>query len=233
MPKSAREYIEELSSRGMSQTEIAEELQRDQSYISQVRRGKKPGANLVSTLQELSETGTVTKRPPRRKTASGYAYVRGKEGKKVAPADVTETPKSRRKVTRRERVPERGKYEKSTTYGRGFRRVKINFPRTKGSKGKERAWSETGKSLRSIARRKWGDKELPQRRVHVTATYEDGSKVDFGSKGGYQPEAIMSGLKESDGDVEAWLKSQGLGDRYADLDPSSRMVALEINGVVR
>lgn len=236
MPKNARELIDLLVERGMTQTEIADELERDQSYVSQVRRGKKVGANLVTTLEEIAETGTATTRPERRKTARGVSYVRGKKGgEKVLPRGVEAetTPRSSRKVRKREPVPLRGKYQKQTTYGRGFRKVRIDFPRTKGSKGKEQAWQATGKSLQSLARRKWGGKDLPERKVHISATYEDGSKVEFGSKGGYRPEAILGGLDGADGDVEKWLQSQGLGNRYSDLDAESRMVAIEISGVVR
>lgn len=234
MARNARELIELLVERGMTQTEIAEELQRDQSLISQVRRGKKPGANLVATLEEISTTGTATTRPQRRQSSRGVAHVRGKKGQEaVVPADAQQPSGPRRKVSRRVEVPGRGAYHKSTTYGRGVRTVRIDFPRTKGSKGKERAWGEAGKSLNSLARRRWGNKEIPERRVHITATYEDGSKVDFGSKGGYRPEAVLGGLGDSDGDVEKWLKGQGLQGRYTDLEANSRMVSLEIRGVVR
>lgn len=236
MPKNARELIDLLVERGMTQTEIADELERDQSYVSQVRRGKKVGANLVTTLQEIAETGAATTRPERRKTSRGISYVRGKKGEeKVLPqgVEVEDKPRSTRKVGKRETVPARGKYQKQTTYGRGFRKVRIDFPRTKGSKGKDQAWEATGKSLQSMARRKWGGKDLPERKVHISATYEDGSKVEFGSKSGYRPEAVLGGLDSADGDVEKWLQSQGLGGRYSNFDEESRMVAIEINGVVR
>ncbi|WP_098055650.1 hypothetical protein [Kocuria marina] len=234
MARNAKELIELLVERGMSQTEIAEELQRDQSLISQVRRGKKPGANLVTTLEEIATTGRATTRPQRRQTSHGVARIRGKKGQEaVVPPDAPQQTGTRRKVRRRVEVPPRGSYRKDTVYGRGVRTVRIDFPRTKGSKGKERAWEEASKSLTSIARKKWGRKELPERRVYITATYEDGSKVDFGSKGGYQPHTVLGGLGENDGDVEKWLKTQGLQGRYADLDPDARMVSLEINGYVR
>ena len=230
----AKELIDTLVSRGMSQSEIAEAVERDQSYISQIRRGKKRGNNLTVTLTELTQTGTVKTKPERRRTAKGIAHVRGRKGEgKVVPPGSENTRRTGRKITRHETVPARGKFAKNTTYGRGFRKVRIDFPRTQGSKGKEQAWQEAEKNIRSMARKKWGGKELPDRRIHLSATYEDGSKVEFGSKSGYQPRAILGSLDEHDGDVEDWLKTQGLEGRYDDFNQKSRMVAIEINGVVR
>ena len=232
MARTAGELIDDLIGKGLTQTEIADALGRDQSLISQVRRGKKPGSNLVETLQELSEKGTATRQPARRQTKAGTARVRGKAG---SPGVVPPQPGNAggKRVSRRVEVPKRGTFSKETTYGRQSRKHTIRFPRTKGSKGKERAWEETGKAMKSLARKKWGDKDLPERRVQITMTYEDGAKVDIGSKGGYRPEAILAGLNDSGGNVESWVDSQGVKNRYEDLNPNARMVSIDITGTVR
>ena len=233
MAKSAKDYIDELASRGLSQGEIAEAVGRDQSLISQIRRGRKPGNNLVASLHELAQTGQVRTTPARRQNRTGTAaHVRGRRGEPATmPQEPTPRPTTGRKVRERVEVPERGRYAKSTVYGRRTRTVKIDFPRTKGTKGRAQAWGAVAKTAKSLARRKWGDRELPERRVHLKVTYADGSTATIGAKGGYSPEAVTKGLKAHEGDAEAWAKSQGLGNRYDDLNPDLPLTSIEIQGV--
>lgn len=76
----SQELIHELVSRGMSQRAIGVALGRNSSLISQVARGRKPGANLRDSLAVLREQlgdGKPPAKPPavpaptRRLTASG------------------------------------------------------------------------------------------------------------------------------------------------------------------
>ena len=238
MAKSAKEYIDLLISRGMSQAEIAHEMQRDSSLISQIRRGKKPGSNMVGSLKELADTGSVMNRPPRRKTSKGsYSHVRGSKGQgNVLPKGVDEEERMRKTKGRRVRnhvdVPARGKYVKHPTeYGANMRRYKVDFPKTKDAKGRVAAWEALRKDAESLNRKTWGDKELPERRAYFKVTYADGSTAEVGSKGGYCTETVLAGIEEHKGDFESWLKTQGLGERYLDLNPDTPFVSIEMVGV--
>jgi hypothetical protein len=59
-----------MKARGMSDSAIARAIGRDSSLISQISRGKKPGANLAPALKALSE-GRKPRAPERRKTKTG------------------------------------------------------------------------------------------------------------------------------------------------------------------
>lgn len=238
MAKSAKEYIELLMSRGMNQSEIAQEMQRDSSLISQIRRGLKPGSNMVGSLKELAETGSVTRRPPRRKTSKGeYSHVRGSNGQKnVLPKGVNEDERREktkgRRVSTHVEVPARGRYVKHPTeYGLNMRKYKVDFPKTKDAKGRKAAFDELSKDVQSLHRKKWGDKDLPERRAYFKVTYADGSTAQVGSKGGYRTETVLAGIEKHEGDFESWLKTQGLGERYMDLNPDTPFVSIEIMGV--
>lgn len=240
MAQSAKDYIDVLISRGMNQAEIAHEMQRDSSLISQVRRGKKPGSNMVASLKELVDTGSVSQRPPRRKTSQGnYSHVRGAKGQgNVLPQGVDEDERMRktkgRRVKNRVDVPARGKYVKHPTeYGVNMRRYKVDFPKTKDAQGRVEAWKVLGKDAKSLNRKTWGDKELPERRAYFKVTYADGSTAEVGSKGGYRTETVLAGIEKHDGDFEAWLKTQGLGERYIDLNPDTPFVSIEMVGIKR
>lgn len=238
MAQSAKEYIELLISRGMSQSEIAQEMQRDSSLISQIRRGKKPGSNMVGSLKELAETGSVTKRPPRRKTSQGtYSHVRGAKGRQnVLPKGVNESERREktkgRRVSEHVDVPARGRFIKHPTeYGPNMRKYKVDFPKTKDTKGRKAAFDELSKDVQSLDRKQWGDKELPERRAYFKVTYADGSTAEVGSKGGYRTETVLAGIDKHEGDFESWLKTQGLGERYMDLNPDTPFVSIEMMGV--
>lgn len=233
MAKSAKDYIDQLIGHGLTQSEIAEAVNRDQSLISQIRRGRKPGTNLVTSLDELAKTGQVHTAPARRKTRAGQtAHVRGRRGEPGnVPPEQPSRPTTGRKVRTRVEVPERGRFSKNTVYGRRTRTVKIDFPRTKGTKGREQAWGAVAKTAKSLARRKWGDRDLPERRLYMKVTYADGSTASIGSRGGYSPQALTQGLNAHEGDAEAWAKTQGLGNRYDDLNPDLPLVSIEIQGV--
>lgn len=65
----AQELILDLKAKGYSYARIGRELDRDSSLISQIARGKKPGSNLVSSLESVGKS--EVKKPERRVTKSG------------------------------------------------------------------------------------------------------------------------------------------------------------------
>jgi transcriptional regulator len=67
---SSSESIAKLRASGQSFASIGRALGRDSSLISQIARGKKPGANLSKALNALA-SGKKIKAPERRKTKSG------------------------------------------------------------------------------------------------------------------------------------------------------------------
>lgn len=71
----ARDLILQLRSSGMSNRAIGAALNRNDSLISQIARGKKPGANLVDSLSALVQKragkDVPVPEPERRKTARG------------------------------------------------------------------------------------------------------------------------------------------------------------------
>lgn len=79
----SRDLIRALQERGYSQRQIARAIGRNDSLISQIARGKKPGGNLTDSLRELARrpgvsAAPVAASPPRRTTRTGeLARVRG------------------------------------------------------------------------------------------------------------------------------------------------------------
>jgi hypothetical protein len=69
--ESAR-LINQLHKKGYSDSAIGRAVNRDSSFIGQIRRGKKQGSNLTGSLKSLSRTGKATE-PPRRIAKSGQA----------------------------------------------------------------------------------------------------------------------------------------------------------------
>ena len=82
----AKDLINKLKASGKSYAEIGRALGRDSSLISQIARGKKPGANLVGSLQEFSGGKSKPTSPPRRtKKSGGLAAVRKSKVQRVGP----------------------------------------------------------------------------------------------------------------------------------------------------
>lgn len=92
----SRDLILSLRSQGYSNRAIARAIGRNDSLISQIARGIKPGGNLTESLRELSRrpgvsTDPVAAAPPRRTTRSGeVARVRG--GRPAAARTTTRAP---------------------------------------------------------------------------------------------------------------------------------------------
>ena len=82
----AAELIADLNVSGVSSAQIARQLGRSPSWVSLIRRGKRPGDSMVPALRELQETGRIADQPPRRRRADGkMAKVRAPKNKTVTP----------------------------------------------------------------------------------------------------------------------------------------------------
>ena len=67
---SSKTIINELTAKGFSYSKIGRLLGRDASLISQIAKGKKPGANLAEPLKQI-QRGESVKAPERRLAKSG------------------------------------------------------------------------------------------------------------------------------------------------------------------
>lgn len=81
----ARELIGDLLASGWTKAEIARKLGRNSSTLSQVEKGKKPGANLVAPLEALKNKATSIPKPEQRKTKGGEVAKVRKSTKPPAP----------------------------------------------------------------------------------------------------------------------------------------------------
>lgn len=193
---------------GLSNTEIARELQRDRRMVSKILNGETSGAIYKQTLSELARTGQVTHRPPRRRNSAGdIIRVRTKGGETRIPEETAGLYVSQ---------PRRGKFESQTTYLRdGGRQIKVAFPKTKTAKGRQIGVEELMHQARSIAQgQRWG-----HRRVKFQVTYSNGRVQELGSKAGYRSSDFLGQVHQHHGDALSWLLTQS-ADRYIDLDTS-------------
>ncbi|GAB3244498.1 hypothetical protein [Arthrobacter pigmenti] len=218
---SPREMIAELRERGLTTAEIAGDLDRDPSIVRQILSGKKSGEHYRQTLTELYTTGRARTIPPRRRTKSGQiSKVRAKSGGE----DKSVTPVEHQARYREQ--PKRGTYRPGETmyFRGGGRQYEVDFPKTKRAKGRAQGWDRVKKQARSAARKQWGERQLPEKRVKFNITFSDGRVMEVGGKGGYSAEDFNQGIKDNDGDVEAFLMSQAQGPggkaRYKGLDVS-------------
>ena len=187
----AQELILELRRRGVSMRALAEECDRDSSLLYQVASGKRPGANLIPTLEDLARVGHAARRPERRVTSSGRpARVRGRRGEEAhEPPPPTPT------------APAPGRFTVSTIYlAGGARTRRITAPKSERSVGRFDAKQATMDAMAEAARE--------QRRVAFLVHYADGSSVTLGSKWGYRGnDAFVRALGEWQ-DAFEWLKQE-------------------------
>lgn len=194
---------------GLTNAEIANELQRDRRMVTKIINGETSGALYQQTLSELARTGQVTHRPPRRRNSAGEIIrVRTKGGETRVPEET---------AGRYVPQPKRGKFESKTTYLReGGRQIRVAFPKTKSAKGRQTGVEELMHQARAIAKgQRWG-----QRRVKFQVTYANGRVQEIGSKAGYQSSDFLAQVHNHQGDALSWLATQS-SDRYIDLDTSA------------
>jgi len=78
----SQDFVKSLLNKGMSRSQIGKALGRDSSLISQIEKGKKPGANLLSGLKELDSL----KAKERREVVKGSRPVESKPSRRQAKA---------------------------------------------------------------------------------------------------------------------------------------------------
>lgn len=201
--------VNQLRAQGMSNAEIAGELQRDPKMVWKIQHGKTSGAAYVQTLSELVRDGHVTTRPARRRAKDGHIVpVRAKAGaesKTVVPVDT-----QGRYVS----VPKRGKFEASTTYfPAGGRQHEVRFPKTKNAKGRIAAVDDLMGKIRAGAKSQRGH----DKRVQFSLTFANGRVMEVGSKSGYFASDVLFSTRRHGDNALGWLISQAK-KRYENLD---------------
>lgn len=215
---SAFELVTELKGKGMSNAEIANELQRDPKMVWKILHGKTSGAAYLDTLTELARDGHASTRPGRRRGKDGHIVpVRAKAGaetKTVIPEDT-----QGRYVPQ----PKKGKFESATTFfGEGARQHEVRFPKTKGAKGRAAAVDDLMSKIRGAAKAQRGR----DKRVQFSLTFADGRVMEVGSKSGYFASDVLYNTRKHGDNALSWLVDQAK-ERYLNLDVG----AVPITGV--
>ncbi|WP_146081247.1 helix-turn-helix domain-containing protein [Rathayibacter rathayi] len=194
--RSARELIQALQSAGLSQVDIAAELQRDPRMVRKVLRGETSGAAYRATLLELATTGHASSPPPRRTNKNNEIVnvraPRGSKQKSVKPADGSGTYTDERQG---------GRFA-STTYLRdGGRQHEIKIPKGKDAKGRATGTNELLGKIRTASR----SQARGQQRVKFTLTYANGRVVEVNE---YNASTMLSNVNGAGGDALGWLASR-------------------------
>ena len=190
-PSPAQQLIAALRQQGVSMSEIAAECDRDSSLLYQVASGKRPGTNLLPTLQDLARTGHASRRPERRTTRTGEpARVRGRRGEEAhVPPPPTPT------------APRPGKFSVQTTYLQGgARTTRITAPTSPRSVGRFDAKQATMDAMAEAARE--------QKRLAFVVHYADGSSQTLGSKWGYRANDAFIRAEGEWQDAFEWLSQE-------------------------
>lgn len=211
--RTARELIQQLRGRGVTNAEIARELQRDPRMVRKVLNGETPGTNYVQTLRELADTGHANTVPARRRNKAGEV-VRVRANRKagtssVAPADTG---------GRYTEAPQGGRYT-STSYGReGVRVHQVSIPKGKKTKGRSEATRDLLGMVRSAARAQSKD---TQRRVKITLTFANGRQMEVKD---YNASTLLDRMnKQGEKNALGWLASQ-MSKRYTNLDTAQQSI---------
>lgn len=211
--RTARELIQQLRGRGISNAEIARELQRSPRMVRKVLNGESPGAPYVRTLRELADTGHANTVPARRRNKAGEV-VRVRAGhdagtSSVAPADTG---------GRYTDAPQGGRYT-STSYGReGVRIHEVAIPKGKKTKGRADATRDLLDMVRSAAR---GQSKDTQRRVKIRLTFANGRQMEVND---YNASTLLNRINEhGEKDALGWLAGQ-MSKRYTNLDTAKQSI---------
>jgi hypothetical protein len=207
--RSARDLVQELRGRGLSNTEIAGELQRDPRMVRKILNGETSGRVYRATLIELATTGKATTVPPRRRTKDNQLVpVRTKRGaptKSVIPTDTGGT------YTRQKQ----GGRLRSTTYlGGGGRQHELNIPKGKTAKGRQAANDEILERVRAAAR---GQARDTQKQIKARVTYANGRVMEVND---YNASTMLKRINDDGGQALDWLRNES-NKRYENLDVSS------------
>lgn len=208
-PASAKDLVQELKNRGMSNKEIAGEIRRDPKMVWKILNDKTSGAAYTQTLGELVRDGRATTRPERRKGKDGHIVpVRAKAGAETKTVIPEET--GGKYVPQ----PKRGQFSTSTTYfPQGGRQHEIKLPKTKTAIGRAKGQEELIAKIKSAAK----GQKAQDKRMNFTLTFSNGRVMDVGSKAGYYASDVLYNVRKHGQDALGWLGTQA-SDRYDNLD---------------
>jgi hypothetical protein len=210
--RSARDLVQELRGRGLSNAEIAGELQRDPRMVRKVLNGETSGEAYRATLLELANTGRATTVPARRRSKSGdLVPVRAKRGaatKTVIPADT---------AGRYTKEPQGGRLRSTTYLGGGGRQHELHVPKGKSAKGRTDANADIMAKIRGASK---GQSRDQQKRIRATLTYANGRVMEVND---YNASTLLQRLNNAQGDALGWLAEQSR-ERYANLDTTKTTI---------
>lgn len=208
---SAAELIRRLREYGLTQTEIARELDRSPRMVRKIERGETSGELYRGALAQLYETGKSVPPVPRRRDRAGSLVrvraPRGSETPTVQPVDPTSGPARRN-------------YSTETTYLQGGgRQHQYHLPKSEG-KGREEG--------RLAFLHNNGRAAMGRRRAKFRLRYSNGRTVEVGSKGGYRASDVQTRSRNEGNDPWAYLAAEA-AHRYVDLDdPGVTLVDVEV-----
>lgn len=204
------ELVQTLRRRGLSNREIASELDRDSRMVSKILRGETSGKAYQQALSELASTGRVTHRPPRRRNKAGQIVrVRAKTTgprKTVVPVDTSGTYTDQKQG---------GRYRTDTTYlSEGGRIHHFAIPKGKDTKGRETATDALLGKVRSAAQ---GQSKDTQKRIRMQVTFSNGRVMEVKD---YNASTLLNRMNTlGERDALNWIAEQS-SERYSNLDTS-------------
>ncbi|MGO2424684.1 hypothetical protein [Microbacterium gubbeenense] len=211
---SALELVQTLRRRGLSNSEIAGELDRHPRMVHKILRGETSGKAYQQALSELASTGHVTHRPPRRRNKAGNIVpVRSRRGARTKTVVPTDT--AGRYATERQG----GRYAADTTYlGEGGRIHQFNIPKGKDTKGRRVATDAILDKVRSAAR---GQSKDTQKRVRMQLTFSNGRVMEVKD---YNASSLLDRINTlGDHDALEWLADQA-STRYGNLNTARQTI---------
>lgn len=237
---SAQQLILDLIAQGRTQREIAQLLGRSEDMVYMVKKGRRPGANLVASLRQIVDGHEPDPVPRRRNRAGETVFVRAPGGRTIEPVqprrrrprppesnDEEPRPRPRpgepepsssrstdRPETRRTPLrPGRNLFRHhENIIGAGRETHLIQFPRTNRPQRDDQV-TDLMNSIVTRAARRGG-------RFQMTATVEiddeNGQRqrvqVPCGEKGGYSASNVLRELQSNDTALD-WVATQ-VGSRY-------------------
>ena len=212
----AQQLILDLLSQGRTQREIAQLLGRSEDLISVVKRGQRPGNNLIQALTDITRNITPAPVPRRTNKAGQTVRVRAPGGRTIEPPQPPprrHSSSTARPDTRRTPLPEgRNRFRPDENILPGGRETHLfQMPRrnqdTRGMVG------ETAMDIITRTASNGG-------RWQATVTYEvdqpDGTReriqVPVGEKGGYDARGVLDHVGDPRSFLD-WIDTQ-VGGRY-------------------
>lgn len=191
---------------GLTQRQLANIFGVSDRMVRAVLSGEKPGLNLLDAARQLATTGTVTAVPVRRvqrvREAGGRVSARPVLSGRGTQPELRYSLESGGRAQTAVRAPARG-------LGREVARAAI---------------------LRDLRARRGGKKGRPGvQRVSFRLRLKDGTEINLGSKGGYDPAAVARMMHDDAEDPFFWLFHQAAGiGRYETITGAADIVAVEL-----